>query len=123
MKGVFGFFLGMQPDGTALIVWQNVVNETGRILHRRISPAGVLQPIQILAVEATSPGMAVAGTGYAVVAWYKSGVGIQVRARPPTGSFGPFRTLVPAKLSTLPSISMVTPWLSGSDSLAPLMSG
>ena len=63
--------LTLTPDGGAVIVWDEVMNGTGRVVMTRVSRAGAFLPPQVLSERepALFPVTVLPSTGDLLVAW------------------------------------------------------
>jgi hypothetical protein len=89
--------VGVDRDGNALVVWHGSGGGEHLIRFRRVSPAGVLGPIELLSQRAGyAPQIAVDADGNALVVWQRfvgSSSRIELRRRSPSGSLSAMQTL------------------------------
>ena len=91
--------LAMAPDGTTLVLWQQLAPEND-VRYNERTPANAWLPEPKIAsqpgVSASNPAVGMDGAGNAVAAWNAStatAVFVQAGLRPAGGAFGGFQTL------------------------------
>jgi hypothetical protein len=91
-----GGVLAGDSAGNSIAVWRN--STLGRIELRRVTAAGVLEPVRLLTPDGVDvdvrPQLAIAPDGTAIVVWRENtGPAIQLRTVAPDGTIGPLQTL------------------------------